>query len=97
MIITMFTTMVIVVGRGWDDRWRQPQRQRSIGGRDEPVGRHDRSTLVEGLVRTVGVIRLHPRVQRLLGSLHALERAVLIEEVRPQRAVKALDFAVLVR
>jgi hypothetical protein len=71
-----------------EGRW-QPQRQHSAllsrHGR-EPLRRGDRRLLVEGLVRPIGVVLVHPRIDGGLSSLDRFERALLVEELGTEGA-----------
>ena len=76
------------------ERRRQPQLdQVPLGRRDwrEPVGRSHRCAAVQGLVRTVGVVFGHPRIQRGLGRLDRGKRLVAVQQLAAQRLVEPLD------
>jgi len=51
--------------------------------RCEPIGWNRRLLGIQPLMRTVGVVSDHPRIQRFLSRGEARERPMLVEEVGP--------------
>src|SRR3954454_11802062 len=69
----------------------------SAGDRGEPFGRCDRHLVIERLMRPLGVVVDHPRIDRRLRLLDAGERLGLVQEVRPEGPVEEFHLSVLVR